>query len=216
MYYIKYFLLFFVIYAIYTVMTLFFENSSYITTFMVLAVDNPSILNSSLTDGNFLNTQKSDANDNKSSKLVQQLEQKENCPPKPTALERDPRNPESLEPDAEPAPPIRIKVPTVTNTGSTLLIEGNGFIPLEQVRIELYVDWLSNSPEFKDKSFFQCKMEVTDSSGSFTTTLQLPETPIYTTGTGKYSIIGMESRQEKIATGSFITSDIKISSRQEI
>jgi hypothetical protein len=59
-------------------------------------------------------------------------------------------------------------------------------------------------------------MEVTDSSGSFTTTLQLPETPIDTTGIGKYSIIGMESRQEKIATGSFITSDIKISSRQEV
>ena len=125
-----------------------------------------------------------------------------------------PRTPETLGPDTEPAPPILIKVPTLANTNRTLLIEGTGYIPLEQVRVGLSVDWISSSAELKDKTFFQCKMVVANNLGSFATTLKLPEMPLDTIGMGKYSIIGMESRQEKTASGSFLTSKIGLSFRQ--
>ena len=199
----------------YIELTLLFEESSKDLTFMVLAMDDNPIFTSSLPISTKLqDQQKSDEIADNSSRLVQQLEERDTCPPKPTALERDPRTSQSIEPDAEPAPLIQIKVPTITNTGSTLLIEGSGYIPLEQVRVELSVNWLSNSPEFKDKSFFQCKTIETNNSGSFATTLKLPETPFPTKGMGKYSIIGMESRQEKTAFGSFLTSKIGFSFRQ--
>ena len=196
-------------------LTLLFEESSKDLTFLVLAMDDSPIFTSSMPISTSVqDQQKSGEIADNFSRLVQQLEERDTCPPKPTTLERDPRTSKAIEPDAEPAPLIQIMVPTVTNTGSTLLIEGSGYIPLEQVRVELAVNWLSNSPEFKDKSFFQCKTVVTNSSGSFTTTLKLPETSIDTTGIGNYSIIGMESRQEQIRIGAFITSDIKFSSRQ--
>jgi hypothetical protein len=215
MYYLKKsFLLFFLICAIYIEYILFFEEFSKDISFMVLAMDNPIFMSLIHISTNFQYYQHAEEIVNKPSNLSQQIEEVNACPPKPTLLEKDLRISKSMEFDTEFPDPIRIKVPTITNTGSTLLIEGTGFIPLEQVRIELSIEWLSNSPEFKDKIFFQCKMVVTDSFGIFTTTLKVPETPKSTTGFGKYNIIGMESRQEKIAMGSFITSEIKFSARQ--
>lgn len=208
------FFLFFIIFAICIGLTLFFENHSMKLSFSVFAMDN-SIFTASLPiKTNFQDQQKSHEIHNKSSNLAQQLEEVDTCQPKPTILETDQRIPKSINPDTEPPPPIRIKVPTITNTGSTLLIEGTGFIPSEQVRVELSVDWISSSHELKDKTFYQCKMVVTNSSGCFVTTLSLPEMPFYTKGTGKYSIIGMESKQEKTALGSFSTSNIGFSFRQ--
>ena len=199
----------------YIALTLLFEESSKDLTFMVLAMDDNPIFTSLLPISTKLqDQQKSDEIVDNSSRLVQQLEERETCPPKPTALERDPRTPESLDPDEEPAPPIQIKIPTLANTNSTLLIEGTDFIPLEQVRVELSVNWIPNSPELKDETFFQCKIVVANNLGSFTTTLKLPEMPLDTIGIGKYSIIGMESRQEKTASGSFLTSKIGLSFRQ--
>jgi hypothetical protein len=213
MYSNKYFLIFFIIYSIAIGTTFLFENSSNLTTFRVLAMDNP-IFTSSLIPVFSQDQLKSDEFDNKSLKLVQELGEKNTCPPKPTSLERNLQTSKSIEDGGDQGTPISIKVPTIANTGSSLLIEGTGYIPLEQVRIELSVDWLSTSPEFKDKSFFQCKMIETNNSGSFATTLKLPETPFPTKGMGKYSIIGMESRQEKTAFGSFLTSKMGFSFRQ--
>jgi hypothetical protein len=213
-YFKKCFFLFLLIGAIYIEYILFFEEFSKNLSFMVLAMDNPIFMSLMPNNTNFQYHQQAEKIVNKPSNLSQQIEEVNACPPKPTLLEMDPRTSKSMEFDTEPPDPIRIKVPTITNTGSTLLIEGTGFIPLEQIRIELSIEWLSNSPEFKDQNFLQCKMVVADSSGIFTTTLKVPETPRSTTGFGKYSIIGMESRQEKIAMGSFITSEIKFSARQ--
>lgn len=218
MYYNKiFFYLFFIISAIYIGLTfIFLEESSKGLAFMVFAMDDNSIFTSSLPISSSLDDlQKSEEIVDKSSRVVQQTEEGDTCPPKPTELERDPRTSESVEPDAEPAPPIRIKVPTAANTGSTLLIEGTGFIPLEQVRVELSIDWASSSlPELKDKTFYECKIVVANRLGNFETTLKLPEMPLYTTGIGKYSIIGMESRQEETRSGSFSTSKIGFSFRQ--
>ena len=201
--------------VIYTGLPFFLEGSFKDITFMVFATYDNLIVTSSLpVNTNLQDQQKSDQIVDTSSIMGQQVEERDTCPLKPTSLEWEPRTSESSEPNAESAPTIRIKVPTLANTGSTLLVEGTGYIPLEQVRVELSVDWISSSPALKDKTFFQCKIIVANSLGSFTTTLKLPEMPFDTKGTGKYSIIGMESRQEKTKSSSFLTSDIGFSFRQ--
>jgi hypothetical protein len=211
----KVFFLFSIIPALYIGLTLLFEESSNDLTFMVLALDDNPFFSSHFTISTDLqDQQKSDEIADNSSGLVQRQEVRDTCPPKPTSLEMDPRTSESLVPGVDPAPPIQIKVPTLANTGSTLLIEGTGYIPLEQVRVELSVDWASSSPELIDETFYECKIVIADKLGSFKTTLKLPEIPFYTTGSGKYSIIGMESMQEKTTTASFLTSKIGFSFRQ--
>ena len=211
----KGFFLFSIISALYIGLTLLFEESSNDLTFMVLALADNRFFTSTLPiSTNLQDQQKSDEIVDKSSGLVPQLQERDTCPPKPTALEMDSRTSESREPGVDPAPPIQIDVPTLANTGSTLLIEGTGYIPLEQVRVELSVDWASSSPELIDETFYECKIVIADKLGSFKTTLKLPEIPFYTTGSGKYSIIGMESLQEKSPTASFLTSKIGFSFRQ--
>lgn len=215
MYYIK-FLLFVVSAAIFIGMTLFFQESSNHLIFMAFAIDDSDVT-LVLKSSNFQN-QEPDKIDNTSTKLIQeqQLGQKlDNCPPKPSPSTRDLRNfNTTIDQQNEPRPPIRITVPTIANTGSSLLIDGTGFIPFEKVRIELSIDWSSTSSEFPNKTLIQCQTVATNSYGSFTTTLDLPEAPLHTIGSGKYSIIGMESREEKIALGTFISSKTKIYARQ--
>jgi hypothetical protein len=193
--------LFFIISALYIGFNLFLEDSSQDIILMVFALNNNFLFTSSHPIITVQDLQTSDEfTDKSTSKLVQKIAEKDTCPPKPTSLERDPRT-KSLEPDADPGPPIRINVPTLANTGSILIIEGTGFIPLEEVRVELLVDWVSSSPDLKNKTFFQCKIVQADNLGSFSTILQLPEMPLDTTSIGKYSIIGMESRQEETKSG---------------
>ena len=136
---------------------------------------------------------------------------KQLCPPKPETIVLDSTKRKI---DTEYKEPIQVKVPTVASTGSSLSIEGSGFIPDEQVRVELVVDWISHSPEFQGKKLTLCKLIAASEFGNFTTTLNLPKTPIPTNGQGKYSIIGMESKQEQIRLASFKSVGIGFSYRQ--
>jgi hypothetical protein len=212
----KCFNLFFIISSICIGLTIILlEDSSKGLAFRVFAMDDNSFFTLSFPLSSRLeDQQKSEGIGDKSSKFIQIAEEKDECPPKPTSLETDPRTSESLQSDAEPPPRIQIKAPTLANIGSSILIEGTGYIPLEQVRVELAVDWIFSSPEFKGETFYECKIVVANSLGSFETTLKLPEMPLDVTGNGKYSIIGMESRQEKTRLGFFLTSNIGFSFRQ--
>ena len=154
-------------------MTLFFQESSNQRIFMAFAIDGSDmtlVLNSSN-----IQRQEPDKIDNISTKLLQEQERGQNldsCPPKPSSSARDLRNfNTTIDQQNKPGLPIRITVPTIANTGSSLIIEGSGFIPSEQVRVELSVDWFSSLPELKDKTLIYCKMVVANSLGEITTVI---------------------------------------------
>jgi hypothetical protein len=204
--------IFFIIFAI-SITLLFFGHYNKDQFFLAFSMGNST--SSTFLDNSNHTESFNYKNDNKSSTVLptHYEEKNDNCPPKPVPLLRD-ENFKSIYPELEPRE-IRIKVPTLANTGSLLILEGSGYIPLEKVRIELMIEWRSTSPNFENKTFIICKTVNTDRSGIFSTTLEIPESHMNTKGSGKYSIIGMDSRQEKNMTASFVPSKIGFSFRQE-
>ena len=201
--YITTFIILMITFVIYTGINLISE-SLFKDYFTVFAIEE----NSSLTlvshqyPNHFLAI--SDEKNNKTLKQEQQF-QTDTCPPKPSILNSDAFTSKSNGSDKKHSGFIRINVPVYATTDRPLLIDGTGFIPFEKVRIELVIDWSSKSSEFTNKSFIHCEITSTNSEGNFQTTFTLPDVPLNTFGTGKYSIIGMESKEEKTSIGRFLS-----------